>query len=66
MVVGRESWGTLVAIFVPLAGTTGMRKTLLDASGRGAGHSEIDGLSEGELQALLNRSEPAGPTSGDP
>lgn len=60
VVVGRESWGTLYALFVPVG--TGrdepVRQTMLDASGYDEAHALLDGLDEDELRALLERSTP--------
>ena len=57
--MGRESFGALFALFVPAAGNpAGMRQTLLQADSRGAAQSELDGLQDEELEALLQRSDP--------
>lgn len=56
--MGRESWGRLVAIVVPVDGTTEIRQTALLAGSYEAATLELDGMSEDELRELLERSEP--------
>lgn len=59
IVVGRESFGALYALFVPAAGNpAGMRQTLLQAESRGGALSELDGLQDEDIEALLQRSDP--------
>lgn len=71
VVAGRESWGALVAIFIPVEGlhdprdakgevTEGiaMRQAPLTASSYEAATSEFDRMDDGELRDLLLRSEP--------
>lgn len=55
VIVGRESWGTLVALFVPVDGAAA-RQTTLSASGYNDAHQELDTLEQDALQALLDRS----------
>jgi len=57
VVAGRESWGQIFAIFLPLDGGE-IRQTMLSASSYGAANAELDGLDEGDLRELLERSSP--------
>lgn len=61
VVVGRESWGVLYALFVPVGRDAVVRQTLLAASGYEAAHSELAELDESELRELLHRSQPKNP-----
>lgn len=56
VVLGRESWGALYALFVPATGP--VRQTLLEAESYGAAQAELEALTEEEVLALLSRSEP--------
>ncbi|MGH7552144.1 MAG: hypothetical protein ACREMQ_03855 [Longimicrobiales bacterium] len=57
VVLGRESWGALYALFVP--STAGpVRQTLLAAEDRLDAQRHLDEMDESGLQELLNRSEP--------
>ena len=71
VVAGRESWGALVAIFIPVErpadarGTSGkgadgiaMRQAPLSASSYEAATAEFDRLDDTGLRDLLLRSEP--------
>ena len=58
VVVGRESWGSIFAIFIPRDGDRDIRQAVLDATTYEAGTTELGGLHEEELRALLERSEP--------
>ena len=55
VVVGHESWGALLALFVPLDGGDA-RQTMLRASGYNEAHQELEALEPAGLQALLDRS----------
>jgi hypothetical protein len=57
VVVGRESWGTVVAIFVPRTGG-GPRQTLLDATSYEKGSRLLREMNEEELKGLLQVSVP--------
>jgi hypothetical protein len=59
-VVGRESWGTLYALFVPVGRGRDepVRQAMLTASGYEAAQAELAELNEAELRAMLRRSEP--------
>lgn len=56
VVVGRESWGAIFAIFVPVSEGPPVRQTLLQASSFEAAHAELNGMPEAEVRALLARS----------
>lgn len=59
VVVGRESFGALYALFVPAAQTRAeTRQTLLQADSLMAAQASLEGLSEDELTELFERSEP--------
>jgi hypothetical protein len=57
-VVGRESWGTVVAIFVPKKGDGTPRQTLLDVTSFDRGSRFLREISEEELRNLLEASVP--------
>jgi hypothetical protein len=58
IVIGRESWGTSVALFVPpTASDLGVRQTALEAAAADAAMRELDSLDDAALQALFDRSE---------
>ncbi|HSJ23307.1 MAG TPA: hypothetical protein VK929_01400 [Longimicrobiales bacterium] len=56
VVLGRESWGALLALFVPASGAAPARQALLQASAYDAAMQELDELDETALQELLDRS----------
>lgn len=56
VVLGRESWGALYALFVP-AGDAPLRQTLLRADDHLAAQRLLSDLTDTELQDLLERSE---------
>jgi hypothetical protein len=59
VVVGRESFGALYALFVPAAETRAeTRQTLLQADSQGAALEAVEAMSDDELTALFERSEP--------
>jgi hypothetical protein len=59
VVVGRESFGALYALFVPAGDSRGeLRQALLRAESQTAAEQELAALSAEELEALLERSEP--------
>ena len=57
-VVGRESWGTLFAIFVPVESGPAVRQTPLPAAAVDEAASDLDALDDGALRSLLERSVP--------
>ena len=57
VVLGRESWGASVALFVPrTAAGMAIRQTALSASSHDAAARELSSLDRAALQALLDRS----------
>jgi hypothetical protein len=59
VIVGRESFGALYALFVPGAGNPGeVRQALLSAESQTEAETELDALSAAELNDLLRVSEP--------
>lgn len=66
VVVGRESWGALFAIFVPRTDSAAdpadappeVRQTPLRASGYDEAHGELEDMTEADLRDLLRRSAP--------
>lgn len=63
VVVGRESWGALYALFVPLEPRPGEppRQALLGAVGYNEAHAELASLPEAELAELFRRATPKEP-----
>jgi hypothetical protein len=55
VVLGRESWGALLALFVP-AGEGRVRQTVLAASSYDGALQELNELDDAALQQLLERS----------
>jgi hypothetical protein len=60
VVAGRESWGALFAIFIPVDGPEGldMRQAPLSASSYEEATADFDVLDDVGLRELLGRSEP--------
>jgi hypothetical protein len=57
VVLGRESWGSIVALFVPrTAADVPVRQVALTASSYDAAVQEITAYDSAALQALLDRS----------
>ncbi len=57
IVAGRESWGTIVALFLPRRGG-GIRQAPLQASGYELAENELDKMGDDGIQALLDASVP--------
>jgi hypothetical protein len=55
VVLGRESWGSLLALFVPADSSLAVRQAPLRATGYDAAAQELDGMDDASLQALLER-----------
>lgn len=55
VVLGRESWGTFVALFVPV-GDGDVRQTVLRGDSTEAAQQEIDTVDEAALRTLLRAS----------
>lgn len=58
MVVGRESWGGFVVLFIPEDGDPGIRQTAVEASSQGEANRRVDELGRGGWLNLLDRSRP--------
>lgn len=59
IVLGRESFGALVALFVPVAGNAEpMRQSYLSSESHTAAETELDALDDRGLDALFQRSKP--------
>lgn len=59
IVVGRESFGALYALFVPAGDTRAeTRQTVLQADSQGAAQQSLEAMSQEELDELFHRSEP--------
>jgi hypothetical protein len=56
VVLGRESWGALFALFVPVSGDDPVRQAALVSSGYDAATQEFNELDDAALQQLLDRS----------
>jgi hypothetical protein len=56
VVLGRESWGALLALFVPVQGDAPVRQAALSAKAFDAATQELNDLDDAALQALLDRS----------
>ena len=57
-VVGRESWGTLFAIFVPVKSGPAVRQTPLPAEAVERASAGFDDLDEDAFRSLFERSVP--------
>lgn len=57
VVLGRESWGAIVALFVPVAGGD-VRQAPLPANGYDSAMAALDAMDDGQLQRLLDHSQP--------
>ena len=60
VVVGRESWGALYALFIPVEPRPGepARQALLRAAGYNEAHAELASLPDTELAELFRRATP--------
>lgn len=57
VVLGRESWGTSVALFVPpTSSDLDVRQAPLQSAAQDAAMRELEEMDEAALQALLDRS----------
>lgn len=57
VVLGRESWGALYALFVPAGSAAPLRQALLRAEDSLAAQRLLSDMTDTELQNLLERSE---------
>lgn len=58
VVVGRESWGVVYALFIPAERENPMRQTLLETASYQDAVQELQGASGDELGRLFRRSTP--------
>ena len=58
IVVGRESWGALFALFIPAGGDEGIRQTMLQSASYEDATRLLQHAEEAELADLFQRSEP--------
>jgi hypothetical protein len=60
VVVGRESWGTLYALFIPagVGRAESIRQALLRSESYEGAQLELDGCEEATLARLFEQSEP--------
>jgi hypothetical protein len=56
VVLGRESWGTLLALFVPVASGPAVRQAPLAAVAYDIAMQELELLDDDAVQQLLDRS----------
>lgn len=56
VVLGHESWGGLLALFVPAVDEVAVRQSALRTSAYADALHELDALDDAALQALLDRS----------
>lgn len=61
VVLGRESWGALYALFVPAGHDAPVRQALLEAEGYDAAQTELATLDETRLARLFEESSPREP-----
>lgn len=57
VMLGKESWGTLVLLFSPVAGGE-VRKSVLQSETSLAASSELDAMDDARLRARLRDSSP--------
>ena len=57
VMIGKESWGTLVLLFAPPAGGE-VRKAVIQAETLLAAHAELDAMSDDELRTQLEGASP--------
>ncbi|MEJ2184312.1 MAG: hypothetical protein P8Z36_00065 [Gemmatimonadota bacterium] len=56
VIIGRESWGGMVALFVPASGE--VLQKALTADSHAEAQAMLDGATEDELRALLAQARP--------
>lgn len=61
VVVGRESWGAFLALFVPSGHDAEIRQTMLEGDSAGRAAREVESMDHDELLELFDRSEPKHP-----
>jgi hypothetical protein len=58
IVAGRESWGAIVALFIPVGEEGGIRQALLQATGYEEATTRLAAMTLPEVQELLDGSDP--------
>jgi hypothetical protein len=58
IVAGRESWGAIVALFIPVGEEGGIRQALLPGSGYEEATTRLAAMPLPDVQELLDGSEP--------
>lgn len=59
IVIGRESFGALLALFIPARGNAaGPREIVLPAASQPAAEAELEAMTENELHELFLRTKP--------
>lgn len=58
VVAGRESWGAIVALFIPVGEDATIRQAPLSAPGYEQAEAELDAMGDRGLQDLLDGSRP--------
>lgn len=59
VVLGRESFGSLLALFIPAAGNDqGPRQTQLHSDGYADAQEELDAMDDDDLTTVFQRSNP--------
>ena len=58
VLAGRESWGTIVALFLPKGGGGEIRQAPMRASGYEDAEAELDAMGSEGIQGLLDASVP--------
>jgi hypothetical protein len=56
VILGRESWGALLALFVPATGSMPARQAVLKASSFDVAMQELNEMDDPAVQELLDRS----------
>ena len=56
VVPGRESWGSLVLLFVPVGARRPIMQAPLGVTRSASAEVELEGMAEAQLQDLLDRS----------
>ncbi|HSM04945.1 MAG TPA: hypothetical protein VK858_09975 [Longimicrobiales bacterium] len=58
IVAGRESWGAIVALFIPTQDGATIRQSPLPAAGYEEATTRLEAMTPAEVQELLDGSEP--------
>ena len=58
IVAGRESWGTIVALFIPAGDDVEIRQAPLEASGYETATTRLEAMTPADVQEMLDASTP--------